>query len=154
MAPAPEQASKNFMEAVDKLWRENREAYLSSPVQFFADINQKFADKKLFMSLHTSEVLPGYLVSARCMVQNTLAQGRLYAKKDNSVYLLSGFNIAAEICQLLLHVLYIGPSLIAGTYSFTGSMLISAAGSSRYTGECSWVPRGVDVAFDQTAPVV
>ncbi|KAK6754780.1 hypothetical protein RB195_013645 [Necator americanus] len=73
MAPAPELASKEFNKVVDQLWKEKKDDYIDSPEQFFNDINEMFEDRKLFISLHTSEVLPGYLVSARCMVQNTLA---------------------------------------------------------------------------------
>ncbi|KAK6024828.1 hypothetical protein OSTOST_09295, partial [Ostertagia ostertagi] len=73
MAPAPELASKDFLKVVDQLWREKRDTYVNTPNQLFIDVNEMFADNKLFLSLHTSEVLPGYLVSARCMVQNTLA---------------------------------------------------------------------------------
>ncbi|KHJ79919.1 hypothetical protein OESDEN_20419 [Oesophagostomum dentatum] len=73
MAPAPELASKDFTKVVDDLWRKNKDDYVDSPQQFFADINKIYDDKKLFVSMHSSEVVPGYLVSARCMVQNTLA---------------------------------------------------------------------------------
>nr|CDJ82003.1 Protein of unknown function DUF2044 domain containing protein [Haemonchus contortus] len=72
MAPAPELASKDFMKVVDQLWRDRRETYVTSPNQLLVDVNEAFADNKLFVSLHTSKVLPGYLISARCMVQNTL----------------------------------------------------------------------------------
>ncbi|KIH54047.1 hypothetical protein ANCDUO_15808 [Ancylostoma duodenale] len=82
---------------------EKKDDYVDCPEQFFADINKKFEDnvgflslgfarmlfrhllgrfrtslQKLFVSLHTSEVLPGYLVSARCMVQNTLPPGSIW----------------------------------------------------------------------------
>ncbi|KAK6046103.1 hypothetical protein COOONC_16393 [Cooperia oncophora] len=74
MAPAPELASKDFMKVRSiNVWRDKRDTYVGSPKQLFSDVNEIFADNKLFVSLHTSEVLPGYLVSARCMVQNTLA---------------------------------------------------------------------------------
>ncbi|WKX90498.1 hypothetical protein Q1695_009386 [Nippostrongylus brasiliensis] len=43
---------------------------------------------------------------------------RLYANKDNPVYVLSGFNIVCDICQLTLHVLYVGPSIIVGDWFF------------------------------------
>ncbi|CAJ0591690.1 unnamed protein product [Cylicocyclus nassatus] len=73
MAPAPELASKEFTKVVDALWEKSKEDYIESPENFFADINKIYEDKKLFVCMHSSEVLPGYLVSARCMVQNTLA---------------------------------------------------------------------------------
>ncbi|VDL82568.1 unnamed protein product [Nippostrongylus brasiliensis] len=73
MAPAPELASKDFLKIADKLWQDNGSRYKSSPEEYFRDINEMYADQRSFVSLHTSEVLPGYLVSARCMVQNTLA---------------------------------------------------------------------------------
>ncbi|KJH48092.1 hypothetical protein DICVIV_05798 [Dictyocaulus viviparus] len=72
MAPAPETASADFMKVVDDMWQKNGEMYLTSPCQFFREINEIFSNNKSFVSLHTSEVSPGYLVAARCMIQNTL----------------------------------------------------------------------------------
>ncbi|KAJ1356945.1 hypothetical protein KIN20_014933, partial [Parelaphostrongylus tenuis] len=73
MAPAPETASRDFLKIIDELWEKNSKTYIKSPNQFFTDVNEIFADKKLFVSLHSSKVLPGYLVCARCMVQNVLS---------------------------------------------------------------------------------
>ncbi|KAJ1357838.1 hypothetical protein KIN20_016090 [Parelaphostrongylus tenuis] len=73
MAPAPETASRDFLEIIDELWEKNSKTYIKSPNKFLSDLNEIFADKKLFVSLHSSKVLPGYLVCARCMVQNVLS---------------------------------------------------------------------------------
>ncbi|VDO90465.1 unnamed protein product [Heligmosomoides polygyrus] len=49
-----------------------------------------------------------------------IIKSRLYAKKDNPVYLLAGFNILSEICQLVVHVSYVGPTIISGSWFFAG----------------------------------
>ncbi|RCN45883.1 hypothetical protein ANCCAN_08048, partial [Ancylostoma caninum] len=46
--------------------------------------------------------------------------GRLHLKKDNSIYALAAFNICCDIFQLILHVCYIGPSVITGKWFFEG----------------------------------
>ncbi|KAL6729811.1 hypothetical protein Aduo_000832 [Ancylostoma duodenale] len=54
------------------------------------------------------------------LVLACIIKGRLYAKKDNSAYILAGFNITCDICQLTLHLLYIGPAIVAGSWLFDG----------------------------------
>ncbi|EYB88966.1 hypothetical protein Y032_0239g3332 [Ancylostoma ceylanicum] len=54
------------------------------------------------------------------LVLTCIMKSRLYAKKDNAVYILTGFNIFCEICQIILHILYIGPAIISGSWFFKG----------------------------------
>ncbi|VDL76782.1 unnamed protein product [Nippostrongylus brasiliensis] len=69
----------------------------------------------LFLNVEAWAILLLNIFVLWCIIKS-----RLYANKDHSVYVLSGFNIASEICQLTLHVLYIGPSVVAGTWFFHG----------------------------------
>ncbi|VDO67531.1 unnamed protein product [Heligmosomoides polygyrus] len=78
--------------------------------------------------VEVTRILVGlFLFSESCIilllnlfVMACIIKSRLYAKKDNSVYFLAGFNIAVDIGMLLLHVLYIGPSVMAGSWFFDG----------------------------------
>ncbi|EYC17649.1 hypothetical protein Y032_0030g2194 [Ancylostoma ceylanicum] len=54
------------------------------------------------------------------MMSNMYSEGRLYACKDNSVYALAAFNIICDIFQLILHVGYVGPVIITGSWFFEG----------------------------------
>ncbi|KAL6729224.1 hypothetical protein Aduo_000300 [Ancylostoma duodenale] len=54
------------------------------------------------------------------LVLTCIIKSRLYAKKDNAVYVLTGFNISCEICQIILHITYIGPAIISGSWLFDG----------------------------------
>nr|CDJ84447.1 C. briggsae CBR-SRX-1 protein [Haemonchus contortus] len=50
-----------------------------------------------------------------CMIK-----GRLFWIEDNPVYVLVGFSILCETCQVLLHAFFIGPSFVKGDFLFGG----------------------------------
>ncbi|EYC19236.1 hypothetical protein Y032_0025g1256 [Ancylostoma ceylanicum] len=60
------------------------------------------------------------MLTLNVFVLTCIIKGRLHKKKDNCVYILAGFNICAEICQLILHVIYVGPTIISGEWFFKG----------------------------------
>ncbi|KAL6729809.1 hypothetical protein Aduo_000830 [Ancylostoma duodenale] len=54
------------------------------------------------------------------LVLTCIIKNRFYARKDDSIYILSGFNISCDICQITLHVVYVGPAIIIGSWIFDG----------------------------------
>ncbi|KAL6729358.1 hypothetical protein Aduo_000421 [Ancylostoma duodenale] len=60
------------------------------------------------------------MLALNVFVLACIMKGRLHVKKNNSVYALAAFNIGCDVCQLLLHVCYIGPAVISGKWFFEG----------------------------------
>uniref|UniRef100_A0A1I7XUR9 7TM_GPCR_Srx domain-containing protein n=1 Tax=Heterorhabditis bacteriophora TaxID=37862 RepID=A0A1I7XUR9_HETBA len=59
-----------------------------------------------------------FMLFLNLIVLTCIIRGRLYNNKENPVYLISAFNLAGQTCQLLLHVFYVGPAIISGSWIF------------------------------------